>query len=126
MNSLSSKNTRSIILSVGLLAATIVACRSEIEQTPPTPIVNSITSDERSLKVGVVNHPGQLLASNCFQCHGTNGTGLEHLAGKSANEIVNELREMSAKNPRAEIMNVHAKAYTTDEMKLIGDFFSKQ
>ncbi|MFD2451435.1 c-type cytochrome [Ideonella paludis] len=33
---------------------------------------------------------GRLLASNCFQCHGTNGAGpgFDRLAGKSANEIL--------------------------------------
>lgn len=73
-----------------------------------------------------LDHPGRTLAANCFQCHGTNGYGLEHLAGESAPEIVDELMEMQTKNPRAEIMNVHAKAYTTDEIKLIADYFSKQ
>lgn len=73
-----------------------------------------------------LNHPGRTLAANCFQCHGTNGNGLEHLAGKSAKEITEELTEMKAKNPRAEIMNVHAKAYTTEEIKLIADYFSQQ
>lgn len=125
MNSLSFKTIRGIILSGSLLAMIAGACRSEIEQTPPLP-VSTETSANRSLRMVTVAHPGQLLASNCFQCHGTNGSGLEHLAGKSANEIVSELREMSAKNPRAEIMNVHAQAYTSDEIKLIGDFFSKQ
>lgn len=72
------------------------------------------------------DHPGKLLAANCFQCHGTNGNGMEHLAGESANEIIGEMREMQAKNPRADIMNVHAKAYSIDEIKLIADFFSKQ
>ncbi len=73
-----------------------------------------------------LDHPGRTLAANCFQCHGTNGNGLEHLAGKNASEIVEELTEMKTKNPRADIMNVHAKAYTTEEIKLIGDYFSKQ
>jgi sulfide dehydrogenase cytochrome subunit len=73
-----------------------------------------------------LNHPGRTLAANCFQCHGTDGYGLEHLAGKSAREISNELMEMSFKNPRSEIMNVHAQAYTTDEINLIADYFAKQ
>jgi cytochrome c553 len=51
---------------------------------------------------------------------------LEHLAGESASEIVDELMEMQTKNPRAEIMNAHAKAYTTEEIKLIADYFSQQ
>lgn len=73
-----------------------------------------------------LDHPGRTLAANCFQCHGTNGYGLEHLAGESASEIVDELMEMQTKNPRAEIMNAHAKAYTTEEIKLIADYFSQQ
>ncbi len=125
MNSISFKTTRITILLCSLLAIIAAACRNEIEQTPPVPI-NLEASANRSFRVIINDHPGRILASNCFQCHGTNGTGLEHLAGKSANEIVSELREMSAKNPRAEIMNVHAQAYTADEIKLIGDFFSKQ
>ncbi|WP_425485618.1 c-type cytochrome, partial [Hydrogenophaga aromaticivorans] len=42
-----------------------------------------------------VSPPGRLLASNCFQCHGTNGRGpgFERLAGESADEIYDELRE---------------------------------
>ena len=47
-------------------------------------------------------------------------------AGELAVFCAGEMREMQTKNPRADIMNVHAKAYTTDEIKLIADFFSKQ
>lgn len=74
----------------------------------------------------VVEHPGRSLASNCFQCHGTNGYGMEHLAGMKVNELIGEMNEMKAKNVGADIMNVHAQAYTADEVKLIADFFSKQ
>ncbi len=73
-----------------------------------------------------LNHPGRLLASNCFQCHGTDGYGLEHLAGKRASEIVKEIQEMRFESARKEIMNVHAQAYTDQEMSLIADYFSKQ
>ncbi|MDD5393947.1 MAG: cytochrome c class I [Thiothrix sp.] len=74
-----------------------------------------------------LNHPGRTLAANCFQCHGTDGYGLEHLAGQSAREISGELLEMSLKsNPRGDIMNVHALAYTPAEIDLIADYFAKQ
>lgn len=74
-------------------------------------------------------HPGRLLASNCFQCHGTNGravAGFESLAGKSASEIYKELKEMQLKPAGENIMNVHARGYTDQELQLIGDYFSKQ
>lgn len=72
-----------------------------------------------------LKHPGRTLAANCFQCHGTDGYGMEHLAGKSASSIKGELNEMKWKTPGANIMNVHAQAYTDAEINLIADYFSK-
>ena len=74
---------------------------------------------------------GRLLASNCFQCHGTNGNGgFEDLAGKAASEIFDEMKELQGDPARAdadeELMVVHANAYTDDELRAIARFFSKQ
>ncbi len=79
-----------------------------------------------SANSATLNHPGRTLAANCFQCHGTDGSGLEHLAGKSRSSIANELLEMQFKPAGKAIMNVHAMAYTDDEIALIADYFSKQ
>jgi sulfide dehydrogenase cytochrome subunit len=69
---------------------------------------------------------GRLLASNCFQCHGTNGTGgIERLAGESVSEIYNELKEMQRKSP-PKMMDMHARGYTDAQIRLIADYFSKQ
>jgi cytochrome subunit of sulfide dehydrogenase len=69
---------------------------------------------------------GRLLASNCFQCHGTNGRGgVETLAGESASEIYNELKEMQQKVP-PKMMDMHARGYTDAQIRLIADYFSKQ
>lgn len=73
--------------------------------------------------------PGRLLASNCFQCHGTDGKGdgtFEKLAGKSASEIASELREMKAENKRGEIMTIHALGYSDAQVRAIADYFSRQ
>ena len=45
-----------------------------------------------------VGEPGRLLASNCFQCHGTNGQGpgFDTIAGKSASEIYQELKDFQS------------------------------
>lgn len=71
--------------------------------------------------------PGQLLASMCFQCHGTNGQavgGFESIAGKSAREIYNELFEMS-KRPKPEgIMDLQARAYTPGQILLIANYLA--
>ena len=72
-----------------------------------------------------LNHPGRTLAANCFQCHGTDGYGMEHLAGERVSEIVDELQEMQFEPARKDIMAVHAQAYTAEEIKLIADYFSK-
>jgi sulfide dehydrogenase cytochrome subunit len=70
--------------------------------------------------------PGRLLASNCFQCHGTNGKGgVETLAGGSSSEIYNELKEMQRKSS-PEMMDMHARGYTDAQIRLIADYFSKQ
>jgi cytochrome c553 len=69
--------------------------------------------------------PGRLLASNCFQCHGTDGRGgFDKLTGESASEIYNELREMRAENKPGNIMNRHAAGYTDAQLKLIAEYFA--
>ena len=76
-----------------------------------------------------VSAPGRLLASNCFQCHGTDGRGdgtFERLAGKSSADIYKELREMRAENRRGDIMTIHAFGYTDAQLRAIADYFSKQ
>jgi len=80
-------------------------------------------------QTGATPPSGRLLASNCFQCHGTDGRGdgtFERLAGKSASDIYNDLREMKAENKRGEIMTIHALGYTDAQLRAIADYFSKQ
>lgn len=69
---------------------------------------------------------GRLLASNCFQCHGTNGTGgFDRLAGKSATEIYGELREFaSGKEDANGIMAAHAMGFSDAQMKSIASYFA--
>lgn len=72
---------------------------------------------------------GRLLASNCFQCHNTNGRsigGMDSIAGKSAKSIFEELKEMQQKPANQNIMNVHARGYTDQQLKLLADFLSRQ
>ena len=102
----------------------MLSCKEDFADESST--TESQLSTRNARVSATLDHPGRTLAANCFQCHGTNGYGLEHLAGESASEIVDELMEMQTKNPRAEIMNAHAKAYTTEEIKLIADYFSQQ
>lgn len=73
---------------------------------------------------------GRLLASNCFQCHGTNGhpmvAGFGRLAGKSADDLFKELKELQLESDANDIMKVHALGYTDPQLRLIADYFSRQ
>lgn len=106
------------------LTLSVFSCKDDPEISEQA--VNTENSSELNLKAASIDLPGRVLASNCFQCHGTNGFGYEELAGESASEIISELTEMKTKNPQKNIMNVHARAYTTEEIKLIANYISKQ
>ncbi|MBL8416587.1 MAG: cytochrome C [Propionivibrio sp.] len=69
--------------------------------------------------------PGRMLASQCAQCHGTNGQGpgFEELAGKSANDLYGDLREMKLR-PVEGIMDRQARGYTDQQLRLIADYLS--
>lgn len=78
-----------------------------------------------------VDNPGRLLASNCFQCHGTNGApaagGFDRIAGGSAKEVASELQEMRAEailGSEHPIMTVHSQAYSLSEIDLISRYLS--
>jgi cytochrome subunit of sulfide dehydrogenase len=71
---------------------------------------------------------GRLLASNCFQCHGTNGKGpgFDIIAGKSASELYNELKDFQTSTEDKGIMGSHAKGYTDEQLKQIAQWLSTQ
>jgi sulfide dehydrogenase cytochrome subunit len=74
-------------------------------------------------------HPGRLLASNCFQCHNTNGNALgeiERLAGRDANDIYEDLLELRNEPINRSVMHVQARGYTDAQLRLIADYFSRQ
>lgn len=73
-------------------------------------------------------HPGRLLASNCFQCHGTNGSGgFDRLRGSTKADLLDELRSFASGHEGAGgIMAAHAMGYTDEQLQLIADFLSTQ
>lgn len=75
-----------------------------------------------------VGQPGRLLASNCFQCHGTNGRGaaFDPLAGLSAAETYKKLKEMQAGREGNGIMPKHSMVYTDAQLQQIADWFARQ
>jgi sulfide dehydrogenase cytochrome subunit len=71
---------------------------------------------------------GRLLASNCFQCHGTNGyssAGFDKLVGMTADELLHKMKEMQTSGERG-IMNVHALGYSDAQIRSLAAFFASQ
>ncbi|MBI5688716.1 MAG: c-type cytochrome [Verrucomicrobia bacterium] len=71
--------------------------------------------------------PGQLLASQCAQCHGTNGqavSGFESIRGKSASDMYKTLVEMKNR-PAENIMDRQARGYTDAQLRLIAEYLAK-
>lgn len=67
---------------------------------------------------------GRLLASQCAQCHATNGTGgFEAIAGENAASLYEELLEMKAR-PVENIMDRQARGYTYEQLWLIAEYFA--
>jgi cytochrome subunit of sulfide dehydrogenase len=71
---------------------------------------------------------GRLLASNCFQCHGTNGKGpgFESIAGQSASELYATLKEYQAGKEGNGIMARHAMGYTDAQLHSLAQWLSTQ
>jgi mono/diheme cytochrome c family protein len=66
--------------------------------------------------------PGRLLASNCFQCHGTNGTGgFDRITGGEAGEI----REYRSKIANKDIMAAHAQGYTPAQIEALVSYLNQ-
>ena len=71
---------------------------------------------------------GQLLASQCYQCHGPKGQSkgeIDSIAGKSASDLYGDLLEMKQKQ-KVEIMHQQAKSYTDKELREIANYLSTQ
>ena len=108
-----------LCMAVGLSACNSAA-KSELTNPNPDLSTEAVST--------LIAHPGKLLASNCFQCHGTNGQNgaFDSLAGESASEIIGELNEMKTTTESEKaIMKVHALGYTDAQVNLIADYFSK-
>lgn len=70
----------------------------------------------------------RLLASQCAQCHGTNGVsagGFDSLAGESIREIEEELSEVLTPGESSDIMDHQAQGYNDYQIRLIAEYFSR-
>jgi cytochrome c553 len=70
---------------------------------------------------------GRLLASNCFQCHGTYGSGgFDRISGKSETELLEELNEfLAGEEDPGGIMAAHLQGYTAAQLEAIARYLSR-
>lgn len=71
---------------------------------------------------------GRLLASQCAQCHGTNGSSTnswDSIAGESAAELVSEMLEIKAGEEDL-IMQAQAHGYTDSEIQALASWLATQ
>lgn len=69
----------------------------------------------------------RMLASQCAQCHGTNGqggNGIDSLAGEEYFDLLDKLRDMARPGETGEVMKFQAKGYTDQQLMLIALYFS--
>ena len=90
-------------------AVTLAASQAIFAQTPVSP-------------------PGRLLASNCFQCHGTNGNGpgFDELTGKSTDKMFKKMKKYQSGEKGQGIMARHAMGYSDAQLRELSQWFSQQ
>jgi cytochrome c553 len=109
-----------VIAAVLAAAAAAVASAQQPAPPPPTFAAPNLT------QAGV-----RALAVNCAMCHGTQGRAVEGssvagLAGRSAAEIVAQMKAFKEGTRQATIMHQIAKGYSDAEIAAMADYFSKQ
>lgn len=71
---------------------------------------------------------GEVLASTCFSCHGTDGKSagsIPSLNGIPAESLRRTLQEFRDGRRPATVMDRHAKAYSDEEIASIADYLSR-
>jgi sulfide dehydrogenase cytochrome subunit len=90
-------------------------------------VLTALTLGLAPLAAAAATPPGQLLSSQCAQCHGTNGqavSGFESISGKSASDMFKTLVEMKNR-PAETIMDRQARGYTDAQLRLIAEYLAK-
>lgn len=88
----------------------------------------TLAANQTAIAQTAISPPGRLLASNCFQCHGTNGNGpgFDKLAGKSARKLFKEMKEYQSGKESDGIMASHAMGYTDAQLRQLSQWLSQQ
>lgn len=86
------------------------------DKASQTEAITVVSQTKTTTLTQPTNTQGRLLASNCFQCHGTGGVGgFDSIRGGDAGEV----KEFLSKSARSNIMAAHAQGYTSAQLDLI-------
>lgn len=88
----------------------------------------TLAASQATIAQTAISPPGRLLASNCFQCHGTNGNGpgFDKLAGKSARKLFKEMKKYQSGEEGKGIMASHAMGYSDAQLRELSQWLSQQ
>ena len=86
-------------------------------------VYGPVSSAMRVDAASVVVPTGRLLASNCMQCHGTNGMNgsFNQLAGIPVKSMMEKMHDQQT---HSSIMGAQARGYTDDELRTIATYFA--
>jgi len=104
------------------LAATAAAFACAQQPAPPPPSFAAPNLTERGARA---------LAMNCAMCHGTegrtvDGSNVPALAGRSAADLVSQMKAFKEGARQATIMHQIAKGYNDAEIGAMADYFARQ
>lgn len=122
-------NSNSTVASTSLSGSTITVT-GKASGTSKITVKDNLTTQTLVVTVATPpppvsgNSDGRLLASNCFQCHGTNGSGgFDDIMGKD--DIYQELQEfLNGQEDADGIMAAHIKGYTDAQLRAIADYLA--
>ena len=122
-------NSNSTVASASLSGSTITVI-GKTTGTSKITVKDNLTTQTIAVTVATPPPPvsgntnGRLLASNCFQCHGTNGSGgFDSIMGE--NDLYQELQEfLNGQEDADGIMAAHLKGYTDEQLRAIANFLA--
>jgi sulfide dehydrogenase cytochrome subunit len=122
-------NSNSTVASASLSGSTITVI-GKTTGTSKITVKDNLTTQTIAVTVATPPPPvsgntnGRLLASNCFQCHGTNGSGgFDDIMGKD--DVYQELQEfLNGQEDADGIMAAHIKGYTDEQLRAIADYLA--
>jgi len=98
--------------------------RNFIQNSSSTSSVSAINNLFNTPAVAITQPPntaGRLLASNCFQCHGTGGKG----GFSNISRDAGDLREFLSRPANSNIMAAHAQGFTPSQVNLIISYLNQ-